>query len=352
MHFRSFSPRWSHSCSQVVLCSDCSVDFGVLFNGYIYFSFSVWYFRLVFSPRCLVSSFFSHLLNDLLSMFCISYLPHTCMFDLVFLLPDDGARKTIQLKILALHLQQVPLGIISLDQAGFMLARYSIHNTRRLLNILNMPSSTIPEVVVSLDAEKAFDQVESGFLCSEGVLPQRSTRKLSLYADDLVLYISNSPTNLFPVILDILKQFGQWSGYKLNFGKSELFPINNLVRKLPKNVATFRWVDQGFKYLGIFITGSLTDTFRSNFVLLLKRVEEDLHRWSTLLLSLAGRINLSQFLHLFPHIPVLTSKKFFCQCGEDVFTVSLGHVRKNIIYISINRWGVRPPQFRTLLRAS
>lgn len=265
MHFRSFSPRWSHSCSQVVLCSDCSVDFGVLFNGYIYFSFSVWYFRLVFSPRCLVSSFFSHLLNDLLSMFCISYLPHTCMFDLVFLLPDDGARKTIQSKILALHLQQVLLGIISLDQAGFMLARYSFHNTRRLLNILNMPSSTTPEVVVSLDAEKAFDQVESGFLCSEGVLPQRSTRKLSLYADDLLLYISNSPTNLFPVILDILKQFGQWSGYKLNFGKSELFPINNLVRKLPKNVATFRWVDQGFKYLGIFITGSLTDTFRSKF---------------------------------------------------------------------------------------
>lgn len=268
------------------------MDFGVLFNGYIYFSFSVGYFRLVFSPRCLVSSFFSRLLNDLLSMFCIAYLPHTCVFDLFFLLPDDGARKTIQSKILALHLQQVLLGIISLDQAGFKLARYSFHNTRRLLNILNMPSSTTPEVAVSLDGEKAFDQVESRFLCSEGVLPQRSTRKLSLYADDFLLYISNSPTNLFPVILDILKQFGQGSGYKLNFGKSELFPINNFVRKLPKNVATFRWVDQGFKYLGIFITGSLTDTFRSNFVLLLKRVEEDLRRWSTLLLSFAGRIHL------------------------------------------------------------
>lgn len=107
MHFRSFSPRWSHSCSQVVLCSDCSEDFGVLFNGYIYFSFSVWYFWLVF---CLVSSFFSHLLHYLLSTFCISSLSHTCMFDLVFLLPDDGARKTIESKILALHLQQVLLG--------------------------------------------------------------------------------------------------------------------------------------------------------------------------------------------------------------------------------------------------
>lgn len=63
-------------------------------------------------------------------------------------------------KILALRLQQVLPGIISLDQTGFMLGRQSFHNTRRLLNILNMPSSSIPEVVVSLDAEKAFDRVE------------------------------------------------------------------------------------------------------------------------------------------------------------------------------------------------
>ena len=44
-----------------------------------------------------------------------------------------------------------------------MLGRHSFHNTRRLLNILNMPSSSAPEVVVSLDAEKAFDRVEWEF---------------------------------------------------------------------------------------------------------------------------------------------------------------------------------------------
>ena len=63
-------------------------------------------------------------------------------------------------KILPLHLQQFLLRIISSDQTGFMLGRHSFHNTRRLLNILNMPSSRAPEVVVLLDAEKAFDRVE------------------------------------------------------------------------------------------------------------------------------------------------------------------------------------------------
>lgn len=41
--------------------------------------------------------------------------------------------------------------IISQDLTGFMLG---------LLNILNMPSSSTPEMVVSLDAEEAFDKVE------------------------------------------------------------------------------------------------------------------------------------------------------------------------------------------------
>lgn len=79
----------------------------------------------------------------------------------------------------------------------------------------------------------------------EGISRQGTVHKLSLYADDLLLYVSNPSTSL-PVILEILKQFGQLSGYKLNFGKSESFPINNLVGKLPNHVAPFKWVDQGF----------------------------------------------------------------------------------------------------------
>uniref|UniRef100_A0A8D0AGR9 Reverse transcriptase domain-containing protein n=1 Tax=Sander lucioperca TaxID=283035 RepID=A0A8D0AGR9_SANLU len=45
-----------------------------------------------------------------------------------------------------------------------MLGRHSFHNTRRLLNIISSPSSNIPEVIISLDAEKAFDRVEWSFL--------------------------------------------------------------------------------------------------------------------------------------------------------------------------------------------
>lgn len=55
-------------------------------------------------------------------------------------------------------------------------------------------------------------------------------QKVSLYADDLLLYISNLFVSV-PATLDILTVFfGRISGYKLNFGKSELFHLNVVAR--------------------------------------------------------------------------------------------------------------------------
>ena len=90
---------------------------------------------------------------------------------------------------------------------------------------------------------------------------------------------------------------------------------------MPDTIAPFKRVDKGFKYLDILVTDCLIDTFNTNFVPLLGKVDKDFGRWSILPLSLGGRGNfikmtvLLKFLYLFQHIPVLTSKKFFAKLG-------------------------------------
>ncbi len=70
-------------------------------------------------------------------------------------------------KVLARRLKGALPSIISPDQTGFIKNRYSFFNVRHLFNILYSPSPPgVPEVVLSLDAEKAFDRVEWGYLFS------------------------------------------------------------------------------------------------------------------------------------------------------------------------------------------
>lgn len=131
-----------------------------------------------------------------------------------------------------------------------------------------------------------------------------------------------------------------------------------MLTTLPDNVAPCRWADQGFKYLGIFITGFLTDTFESNFVPLLKKVGEDLQRWSSLPLSLAGRINLikmtilPKFLYLFQHIPVLISNNFFTKVDRIISQLLWGNkpvcLRQNILQLPKQMGGLPSPILRII----
>lgn len=61
---------------------------------------------------------------------------------------------------------------------------------------------------------------------------------VSLYANNLLSFISNSITHL-PTILNILEKFGKYSSYKLNFGKSNYLSINQEGDLLTQNLFQF-----------------------------------------------------------------------------------------------------------------
>jgi len=203
------------------------------------------------------------------------------------------------LYVLALRLDTVIENLISKDQTGFVRGRHSFSNIRRLLGVIHsskLSQDPVPQVVISLDAEKAFDRIEWKYLffvlerfgfgtsllslikllyfspktsvITNGVRSKffplsRGTRqgcplspllftlaieplsialrhsqhftgissmgiehRVSLYADDMLLYISD-PTLGIRQVVKILKHFGTFSGYKLNFSKSICFLINS-----------------------------------------------------------------------------------------------------------------------------
>lgn len=123
-----------------------------------------------------------------------------------------------------------------------------------------------------------------------GIWRGNTEHKVSLYADDLVLFISK-PTMSLPPALSLFKQFGELSGYKLNLTKSVLFLMNQKAQSVDTSNQPFQIEKHKFTYLGVSITRKYKDLFKENFIRLLDQTKTTLGGWSPLSMSLVGCIN-------------------------------------------------------------
>uniref|UniRef100_A0A8C1GVL0 Reverse transcriptase domain-containing protein n=1 Tax=Cyprinus carpio TaxID=7962 RepID=A0A8C1GVL0_CYPCA len=124
---------------------------------------------------------------------------------------------------------------------------------------------------------------------------------ISLYADDILLFLHNVSHSL-PHILSIFKDFGQVSGYKINWGKSVLLPLNSSTGQAPATVATMNIsVVQMFKYLGISIFPTVSAIVTNNYNKVLAEVQNSLQKWSSPALSFHSRISVIK-MNILPRI--------------------------------------------------
>ena len=78
--------------------------------------------------------------------------------------------------------------------------------------------------------------------------------KLSLYADDMILYIEN-PKDSTQKLLELINKFSKIAGYKINIHKSVafLYTNNEILEKEYKNTTPFKIAPQKIKHLDIYL---------------------------------------------------------------------------------------------------
>lgn len=140
--------------------------------------------------------------------------------------------------------------------------------------------------------------------------------KLNMYADDILLTLSK-PSNSIPRILETIKAFGSFSGYRINWTKSEAIPLNKFTHVNNLGPTPFVWRSEGMKYLGIKIRVPIKEIFDLNSKPLLDSIKEDLKRWSALPMSIWGRAEtlkmnvLPRLIFLVSSIPLPIRKAWF-----------------------------------------
>ena len=114
----------------------------------------------------------------------------------------------------------------------------------------------------------------------KGIQIRKEGVKLSLFADDMILYIEN-PKEATRKLLELINEFGRVVGYKINAQKSLafLYTKGDKSEREIKEILPFTITTKRIKYLVINLPREAKDLYAINYKTLMKEIKDDTNRW-------------------------------------------------------------------------
>ena len=104
--------------------------------------------------------------------------------------------------------------------------------------------------------------------------------KLSLFADDMILYIENTK-DISRKLLELNNEYNKLAGYKINTQNSLafLYTNNEKTEREIKKTIPFTIMIKRIKYLGINQPKETKNLYLENYITLMKEIKDDSNRW-------------------------------------------------------------------------